>query len=217
MSAATSTGHYLEKIDAYIGKSADFAQPILWHVRELFHKAVPELEEAVKWSMPFFTYKGIILGNMAAFKAHCAIGIWGQELVDQMKKDKAVPQVTGGSMGNFGRITSLKDLPADKVLIGYLKTAKKQIDEGTRTQSYARPAKPKTPKAEPEIPEVLAAALKKNKAAQQTFEAFPPSCRKEYIEWVSEAKREATRDARVAQAIAWMSEGKRRNWKYENC
>lgn len=217
MSPAKSAGHYLDKVDAYIGKSAEFAQPILWHVRELMHKGIPELEEAMKWSMPFFVYKGIIIGNMAAFKAHCAIGIWGQELVSEMKKDSAMPQVQGGAMGNFGRITSLKDLPADKVFVSYLKKAKQQIDEGTRTKSYARPEKPKTAAAALEVPEALASALKKNKAAQKTFDTFPPSCRKEYIQWIDEAKREATRDARVAQAIAWMAEGKRRNWKYENC
>lgn len=217
MSPAKSPGHYLDKIDAYIGKSAEFAQPILWHVRELMHKGIPELEEAVKWSMPFFTYKGIIIGNMAAFKAHCAIGIWGQELVAQMKQDGKIPQISGGAMGNFGRITSLKDLPADKVFLGYLKEAKKQIDEGTRTQSMARPPKSKVARPEAPVPEALAAALKKNKAAQKTFDAFPPSCRKEYIEWIADAKRDATRDSRVTQAIAWMAEGKRRNWKYENC
>ena len=200
------------KVDAYINKSKPFAQPILEHLRELMHKAVPGIEEEMKWSMPFYMYGGIILGNMAAFKEHCSFGIWGQEITMEMRAEGTA---TGGSMGSFGRITTKKDLPKDSVLLGYLRKAAKAVDDGTRTKSISRA--PKAAKPEVETPADLTAALKKSKPAKVTFDAFPPSCRKEYIEWITDAKRAETRASRITQAIAWMAEGKRRNWKYENC
>ena len=214
MSAASkATGSYSPAVDAYITKSAAFAQPILWRVRELVHKAVPGVEETIKWSMPFFMYRGIILGNMSAFKAHCSLGLWGREVAAQTRKDGAT---TGGAMGSFGRLESMKDLPDDKKLIAYLKQAAKAIDDGTRTKSIERPAQ-RVAKPEMEVPVELAAALKKNKAAQKVFEGFAPSHRREYIEWVAGAKRDETRAKRVTQTVDWLAEGKRRNWQYENC
>lgn len=198
-------------VDAYIAKAAPFAQPILTHVRELVHKAVPGVEEAIKWSHPFFMYGGIILGNMAAFKQHCAVGFW----------DKKVAGTLGASgksneaMGTFGRVETLDDLPSDKELIAYFKQAAAAIDAGTRTKSYTRPQR--VAKAEAAVPVELVAALKKNKAAQKSFDAFAPSNRREYIDWIADAKRDETRAKRVAQTVAWLVEGKRRNWKYEEC
>lgn len=211
--SAKASGSYLDKVDAYIGKSAEFAQPILWHLRELMHKAVPDIEETIKWSMPFFMYKGLILGNMAAFKQHVSIGFWGEELAAKLKAEGTS---SGEAMGSLGRITSLKDLPSDKVLAGYIKLAAKVIDDGSRTKNFSRTPR-KAAKPDLVIPEELSVALKKNKAAQKTFDNFAPSCRKEYVDWVADAKREETRNKRVAQAIEWMAEGKRRHWKYENC
>lgn len=213
MSPAARTGDsYSTFVDAYIAKAAPFAQPILWHVRELVHKAVPGAGETMKWSMPFFMYKGIILGNMAAFKQHASFGLWGEAITAKMRADGVA---SGEAMGSLGKLTTLKDLPNDKQLRAYLKEAAAAIDAGTRTKSYSRP--PRAAKPELEVPAELTAALKKNKAAQKTFESFAPSCRREYVEWVAESKREETRAKRIAQAVEWMAEGKRRHWKYENC
>jgi uncharacterized protein YdeI (YjbR/CyaY-like superfamily) len=202
-------------VDVYIAKSAAFAQPILTRVRELVHKAVPEVVEEMKWSRPFFIYKGIIVGNVSAFKAHCSVGLWGQEMAARLKGDGLL---ASGAMGSLGRVTSVKDLPTDKQLVDYFKQAKKAIDEGVRTKSIERPTKAeRVAKAEIETPAELTAALKKNKAAAKTFAGFSPSCKREYVEWIADAKRDETRAKRVADAVTWMAEGKRRNWKYENC
>ena len=211
--ASKAMSSYSPAVDAYIAKAAPFAQPILWHVRELVHQAAPGVEETIKWSMPFFMYRGIILGNMSAFKAHCSLGLWGREIAAKVRVDGATP---GGAMGTFGRLESLKDLPSDAKLIAYLKKAAKAIDEGTRTKSIERPAQ-RVAKPEVEVPAELRAALKKNKAAQKVFDGFAPSHRREYIEWVAGAKRDETRAKRVTQTVDWLVEGKRRNWQYENC
>lgn len=200
-------------VDAYIAKSAPFAQPILQHLRETVHKAVPGVQEAIKWSHPFFLLNGVILANMAGFKAHCSFGLWGGEVTKELR---AAGVAEGGSMGSFGKIASLKDLPSKKELAAYIVAAATPIAEGTRTTAWSRP-KPKVAKPEAEVPEALVAALKKSKAAAKQFEAMSPSCRREYCDWIADAKREETRDRRVAQAIEWIAEGKSRNWKYETC
>jgi len=200
-------GKHDSRVDAYIAKSADFARPILEYLRAVIHEGCPEVEEAIKWGMPSFLYHGRILCGIAAFKQHCAFGFWGgRGLVgNEDKRDDA--------MGQFGRIASLNDLPSKKTLVGYVKQAMKLADERA-----IAPAKPrKAPKPAPATPDDLAAALKKNKKAAVTYEAFSPSCKREYVEWISEAKREETRASRVAQAVTWMAEGKQRNWKYQQC
>jgi len=191
------------RIDAYVEKSADFAKPILSYLRDVVHEACPEVEEKMKWSFPHFDHKGMMC-SMAAFKAHCTFGFWKPELVlgDAVKE---------GGMGQFGRITSVKDLPAKRVLIGYVKQAMRLNDEGVKPK---RAQKPKKVKSEVEVPDDLAAALKKNARARATFEGFSPSHRREYVEWIVEAKREETRARRIARAVEWMAEGKARNWKY---
>jgi uncharacterized protein YdeI (YjbR/CyaY-like superfamily) len=200
------------KVDAYIAKAQPFAKPILSHVRELAHKACPDVEEEMKWSMPFFTLQGVILGHMAAFKQHCAVGFWGPEMKAILNEDGVLSE-TG--MGVLGKITSPKDLPPDKKLLTYYRQAAGFVATGQRTKSLVRPAKAKKPPLE--TPKELAAALKKNKAAAKVYAAFSPSCQREYNEWIGEAKRPETRDKRVATAIEWMAEGKQRHWKYQNC
>jgi hypothetical protein len=180
------------RVDAYIEKSADFAKPILNFLRDVIHAAVPEVQETMKWSMPFFEYKGP-LANMAAFKAHCAFGFWKSSLVGTKR---------------FDRIESLHDLPSKKELIALGKKAAKLNEEGVKVE------RKRAPKKEIETPPALAAALKKNKTAQTTFDNFSPSHRREYVAWIAEAKSEDTRQRRIDQAIEWMSEGKPRNWKY---
>ncbi|GAB3383408.1 YdeI/OmpD-associated family protein [Lysobacter fragariae] len=201
-----STGKRDPRIDAYIAKAAEFARPILSHLRDVVHAACPDCEETVKWSAPSFTYRGKILCGMAAFKQHASFGLWQGSVVVEGSDD---------GMGQFGRLTRVSDLPSKRELVGYLKQAMKLIEEGApRT-----PAKPRSPKPDAEVPDELAAALalKKHARARATFEAFPLSCKREYVEWIVEAKREETRAKRLAQTLEWLAEGKRRNWKYENC
>lgn len=194
------------RIDAYIEKSAEFARPILVHIRELVHKACPDVEEKIKWGMPHFDFKGP-LANMAAFKQHCAFGFWKQQLMDHPAMD-----TEQNAMSSFGKITSLKDLPKDKVIIELIHQAMELNEKGIKVPKKSAAEK----KAELPVPELLADALKKNKKAAEIFENFPPGKRKDYIVWINEAKTEATREKRTATAIEWISEGKGKNWKYES-
>jgi hypothetical protein len=212
---ATKAAGEIAAVDAYIGKAAGFAQPILEYLREVVHEGAPGVVEEMKWSRPFFVYKGVILGNISAFKAHCSFGLWGKEIGAALRADG---MVQGNGMGTFGKLTDVKQLPARKKLVGYMRVAAKAVDDGERTKSWTWPRALKADgvvKAEVVVPEALAAALKKNKAAGKVFETMSRSCRKEYCEWVADAKREETRDKRVATAVEWIAEGKGRNWKYE--
>jgi uncharacterized protein YdeI (YjbR/CyaY-like superfamily) len=194
-----------KRVDLYIAKSGEFAEPILNHLRELVHKICPEVEETMKWSFPHFDYKGIMC-SMAAFKQHCSFGFWKTAL---MKDAKKMLDTRNEAMGSLGRITSLKDLPADKVIIGYIKEAMKLNDDDIKV------AKPKsTEKKELVIPKYFTDAIKKNKKALATFENFSYTNKKDYVEWITEAKIEETRNKRLMHAIEWMAEGKIRNWKY---
>ncbi len=197
-----------KKVDAYIAKSAEFAKPILIHLRELVHKACPDVEEKMKWSFPNFDYKGVMC-SVAAFKQHCAFGFWKASLMHD--PDKILTVTDRNSMGHFDRITSLKDLPSDKILLAYIKQAAEHNEMGIKRPVKVTPKGSKTI----ETPDYLAKALKKNKTARDVFENFAYSHRKEYIQWMDEAKTGETRDKRIAQAIEWISEGKGRNWKYE--
>jgi uncharacterized protein YdeI (YjbR/CyaY-like superfamily) len=200
------------KVDAYIAKSQPFAQPILSHIRELAHKACPEVEETIKWSMPFFQLRGVILGHMAAFKQHCAVGLWGPEM-NAILNEAGLHSENG--MGSLGKITSLKDLPPDKQMLGYYRQGAGLILSGQRTKSLERTAK--SPKPALKVPAELTAALKKNKAAAKVFAGFSASCQREYADWITEAKRPETKEKRIVQAVEWIAEGKQRNWKYQNC
>lgn len=195
------------RIDAYIdNKTADFAKPILRHLRGLIHKACPDVVETVKWSMPFFEYKGP-LANMASFKEHCAFGFWKQSL---MESDAIPTEKT--AMGTFGRITSLDDLPDDETMIALVKQAVKLNEDGVKVERKA----PTTDKTLV-VPEVLTTALEQNAKAGEHFNAFPYSKKKDYVDWITEAKTDATRDKRLATTIEWLAEGKARHWKYEKC
>lgn len=207
-----TTGAFHPRVDAYIEKAQPFAKPILEHLRELMHKGCPDVEEAIKWSMPFFVYKGAILANMAAFKKHCSFGFWGKEIQASVRDAGAA---TGHFMGEDGRITSLKDLPSDKQMLRWIRQAAADVDSGEYTSPMAGRAEKAAKKPEPKTPPEFAAALKKNKKAAAAFDAFSPSCKREYIEWIAEAKRDETRGKRIATAIEWIAEGKQRNWKYQ--
>ena len=189
------------RIDIYIAGAAPFAKPILKHLRKVVHAGCPKVKETIKWRFPHFDYHGILCG-MAAFKNHCTFGFWKSSLV--FGKGRGDEQ----GMGQFGRITSMNDLPGEEVLIGYVRKAARLNEGGVKEPSERRKKPPlKTP------PD-LAAALGRNGRARKSFESFSPSNRRDYIEWLTEAKREETRQKRLKTAIEWMSEGKVRNWKY---
>ena len=200
------------RVDAYIEKAAPFAQPILAHLRKLLHQACPHAAESIKWGMPFFIQQGIIIASMASFKQHCAFGFWGPEMKKVLARDgfKA-----SNGMGSLGRITGLQALPPDRVLLTYMSQAAEYVESGQRTKSIDRSRK--SAKKPVRIPPELTAALKKNKMATKAFEQFSSSSKREYADWIAEAKRPETKAKRVKQSVAWISEGKQRNWKYMNC
>jgi uncharacterized protein YdeI (YjbR/CyaY-like superfamily) len=193
------------RVDAYIAKSADFAKPILVRVREMVHEACPEVVETIKWGAPFFDYKGQMMCAIAAFKQHAALIFWKASLID------GLPANDARGRGSFGRLTSVKELPSKTKFNGYIKSAMKLNDAGVTVKRPKGGSKP-----EAKVPKELAAALAKNKKATAVFAKFPPGQRREYCDWVSDAKREETKAKRVAQSIEWIGEGKTRNWKYES-
>lgn len=198
-----------KRVDAYIAKSAEFAKPILNHLRDVIHKACPQTEETMKWSFPHFDYKGQMMCSMAAFKQHMAFGFWKASI---MKNNKSLlDQASKSAMGNLGRITSKKDLPSDKIITSWITEAMKLNDSGVKLN---RSAKPKHPRKEYKMPAYFAKVLSKNKKAKDVFDNFSPSHKREYLEWIVEAKTEETRNKRMAVAIKMMTEKKSLNWKY---
>lgn len=197
---------YDKRVDAYIDKAALFAQPILRHIRAIVHQASPLIGETIKWGFPHFVYKQTIC-SMASFKAHCAFGFWKASLMKdpyQLFIDKE------SAMGQMGRIANLQDLPEDKILIEYILEALKIDESGTKAKKVSSAAK-----AEIALPTEFAAALAENPLAKQQFDNFSPSHRREYLEWITEAKTETTKLKRLSTAIEWLSEGKSRHWKYQ--
>ena len=193
------------RVDAYIANAANFAKPILKHLRKVVHTGCPDVVETIKWRFPNFDYKGVMCG-MAAFKEHCAFGFWKETLI---LAPNDVREKT--AMGSFGCIRSLSDLPSEKTLLGYVKKAAELNEAGIKAPGRTKPTK----RAAIPVPDYFMAALKKNAKARKTFDAFPPSHRREYLEWVTEAKRVETRKERLATSMKWLAEGKARNWKYQ--
>jgi uncharacterized protein YdeI (YjbR/CyaY-like superfamily) len=199
-------------VDAYIAKSAPFARPILTRVRALMHKACPGIGETIKWGVPHFEYEGIV-GNMAAFKQHAAFGFWSQKLLKaELGKEaaKMFPSPDDSSMGGR-KLRSLSDMPPDELIIRTIKAAVALNVAGLR------PSREQKRKPPPKAPPYLVAALAKNAKARATYERFTPAQRREYVDWLKDAKQEATRKRRLETTVAWLAEGKQRNWKYQNC
>ena len=193
------------RVDDYIANAAPFARPVLEHLRTLVHKNCPQVEEGIKWGMPAFLHHGM-LANMAAFKQHCTFGFWKHKLVvgeDRYAED--------ASMGQFGRVTKLGDLPPAKEIATYIKKAAALNESGVKVGRL------KAKRPPPTLPDDLKAALATKRKALANFDAFTPGNQREYVDWITEAKRAETRSKRVAQAVEWIGEGKTRNWKYENC
>jgi hypothetical protein len=196
------------RVDAYIAAAQPFAQPVLAHVRSLMHQHCPAVEEAIKWGFPAFLHNGAIVATIAAFKGHASFGFWYGKMVTGETGHE------GPGMGSFGRLTALADLPDDDAIAAMVAQSVTLIDAGVKPPHYADK---KPPKPEAEVPPALAAALAADRAANAVWNAFAPGQRREYCEWIAEAKRDQTRDKRIAQAIEWIAQGKKRNWKYENC
>ncbi len=194
------------RVDAYIAKSADFAKPILTHIRELIHETCPDVEETLKWNAPHFMYHGM-LGGFASFKEHCAFGFWKGKLIVDDDDTRA-----RSAMGQFGCLKSLKDLPPDRKLKSYIKKAMALNESGAKVP---RPNKHPRKRVPDKPPADLEAALKRSAKARKTFTAFSPSARREYIEWITAAKRAETRERRLATTIGNLEEGKTLNWKYK--
>jgi uncharacterized protein YdeI (YjbR/CyaY-like superfamily) len=189
------------RVDSYIDNAAAFARPILAHLRAAVHTGCPQVVETIKWGMPFFVHEGKNLAFMAAFKAHAGFGFWrGREVVDAGKGNEA--------MGQFGRLTQASDLPGKRELARLVK------DAVTLAAAKAAPKPKASARSAPELPDDLARALARNADAQAAFEAFAPSHRRDYIEWIVEAKRDETRERRLMQTIEWLAEGKTRHWKH---
>jgi uncharacterized protein YdeI (YjbR/CyaY-like superfamily) len=196
-----------KRVEAIIAKAQPFAQPILRHIRELIHDTCPDVVETIKWGMPHFDYHGVMCG-MASFKQHAILGFWKASLMKDKKLMENAASET--SMGHLGKITSLKDLPPDRVLKSYIKEAMELNEMGAKVER-AKPVMGRNVK----VPAPLKKAIDRNKAAAKHFEGFSPSKRKDYADWITEAKTEETRDKRIKTAVEWISEGKSRNWKYE--
>ena len=193
-----------KRVDAYITKSAGFAKPVLRYLRESVHKGCPGVQETMKWSFPHFDYHGIMC-SMAAFKGHCAFTFWKAPLL----KSAALQKVNREAMGNFGRITTIKDLPPRSSLVALVRQAA-QLNEGGVKMRRAAPGS----KGAVKVPTYMMKALNKNARALRTFRSFTPGAKREYVEWVAEARTQETRARRLATAVQWLSEGKQRNWKY---
>jgi len=195
------------RVDAYIAKSAPFAQPLLAYLREVVHAACPQAEETLKWGMPSFTWRGKILCGMAAFKQHVTLWFWqGRSIVGEDSRREA--------MGQFGRITKKSELPGRRELSAYVKQAMARVESDAAKPARKKSAPKAAARPELDVPDDLAAALRRNAKARATFDGFAPGYRRDYIEWIVEAKREDTRAKRVAQTVEWLAEGKTRNWKY---
>ena len=201
--------HTDPRVDAKIAAAAAFAQPILRHVRALVHKACPEAEETIKWNMPCFEHRGILC-MMAPFKTHCAVVFWHRGMKAVLGADGAKAD---DAMGSLGRITCMADLPSDAAMLRYIKEAAALNVSGAPARVKAK----LKPKSADVVPAELAGALKKNSKAAATFNGLSPSGRRDYSEWITEAKREETRSKRLATTLEWLAEGKARNWKYERC
>lgn len=196
------------RVDAYIAKSAAFAKPILKALRAAVHAGCPDVAETIKWGHPSFTYEGMLCG-MAAFKAHCTFGFWKHELL----LARGLKPADEKAMGQFGRLASVADLPSEKALARLVEAAAKLNADGVKRPSRPKPAKDR----KIDVPRDFMAALKKSAKARATFDGFTYSKKKDYVEWITEAKTDETRNRRLATAIEWMAEGKSRNWKYETC
>lgn len=185
------------RVNAYIAGANDFAKPILTKIRSAVHKAHPRVTETIKWGVPAYVDDRGILCMTPAFKRHCAWVFWtGRK-----------PSTVDAKM--LRRITSPSDLPSQRHMVAAVKEAA-SADKTTAKKAAAK----KSPRPI-RVPAYFTAALKRNPKALAAFSAFPPSHKREYVEWIDSAKTDATRQRRIATALEWMASGRSRNWKYQ--
>lgn len=214
----SATAQFDARVDEKIASASPALQPVLNHLRELVHEAAPGTTETIKWGMPFFELNGTILANLGIFKHHCAFGFWSKSMTEHLKK-AGIDGMTGA--GSLGKLTSVDDLPPNKQMLAHIRLAADHIRQGIAESPIPARTRKRGPdgavssKAAIPIPEAFAKALKASPKAEASFQAFPPSCRREYLAWITEAKRDETRARRVQQAIAQIEQGKRHNWQYE--
>ena len=170
----------------------------------MVHEACPDCEETLKWSMPSFIYKGKILAGFASFKAHATFGYWNEP--GARARTRRAERDGPVRPADLARRSA-----AARDLVALTHKAMTLIDDGVKPRATS------TKKAPFTVPQDLRAAIDAVPAAKATFDGFPPWCQREYVEWVTEAKRDETRAKRLDQTVEWLAEGKRRNWKYENC
>ena len=198
--------HTIPEVDAYIEQAGEFARPILRKLRQLFHEACPDIRETIKWGSPFFEHKGIV-GNMSAFKRHVSYGFWKAGL---MSDPEGLLEKAGNTEMAVLKATCPGDLPADEILLQYIREAVALNEKGVKIPRARAAKRPR----QLEVPDDLMAAIRADEQAVATFEGFSYSNRKEYVEWVTAAKRPATRAQRLATTVEWLAEGKPRYWKY---
>lgn len=201
--------HTDPRIDDYITKSAVFAHEILNYLRNIVHTNCPECTETMKWNFPHFMYKGDILCSMAAFKQHCAFGFWKEKLM--IKSSNLLTDKGKSAMGDFGKITCLKDLPSKSVLKACIQEAMALNEQGIKLPKPVQ----KIADSAIIIPDDFQNALNKHALAKKNFNAFSNSHKREYINYILEAKREATRLTRIQKSIEMLADGKSHNSKYE--
>jgi uncharacterized protein YdeI (YjbR/CyaY-like superfamily) len=199
---------YDARVDDYIENAATFAQPILRHIRNVVHAASPLITETIKWGMPFYEYKGQVC-HMAAFKEHCAFGFWRASSLDDPQGLLKIGDATAGS---FGRINTLADLPADETIKHFVLLVIEKNASGKKVPVVKKAPTEKAALVTPDYFEVL---LNEHPKAKEVFEKFSYSHKKEYLEWIIDAKTDATRQKRLDTTIEWLTEGKSRMWKYK--
>lgn len=196
------------RVDAYIAKQQPFAKEICTRVRAIVHEAAPDITEDIKWGHVAFMHKGIVCG-LAAFKHHVVFHFWKASLLGGSHARRSTDDKT---LEQLAKLKSVDELPSKSVIASLVKAAVKLNDGAVKVPKSPMAAK-KT-KAPLRTPPSLAKALARNAKAKSTYQGFSPSHKREYVEWICDAKSVETRDRRIEQALGWMSEGKPRNWKY---
>jgi hypothetical protein len=200
------------QVTAYAAAMPAYAQPIFAHLRALIHTTCPDTDEAIKWSIPHFERDGDYLCIFAASPGHASFTFYKQQLMSdpRLRDNLNLPAIKRF----MGRLTSLSDLPDDATLAAMLQEAADLNARGVRLPDRA----PKTPPVidmPSAVATAVATALAANPAAQAVWDAKSAAWRKDYLVWITAAKTDPTRDARIAEALDWIADGKARFWKYQ--
>ena len=211
----TMKHHKDPRVDAYISEAEAFAQPFLKTIRKWVHTACPEVEETLKWGFPHFLFHGILC-SMAGFKEHCRFLFWKGSILSD--PEGILDPDRNEGVGHLGRLTEISQLPAEEIFLQYIHEAMRLNQAGVKVTTVEAESEANVRKIKPKaaliVPDDFSEALKKNKKAWTVFAGFSPTNKKDYVEWIEEAKTEKTRTSRLETSLIWISEGKPRNWKY---